>query len=239
MIRIIPLLLIICFVPHTEATTLTQASQWLKSSLGSFAANKRDNWSYTVFRELGTGKEKLTQVERYHADKPKGKRWQLLKEYGKTPSDNRRAEYLDLKQKQAKQNGQTSQPQQSLLAMIAMDSLSIVTQDQQTISLSFTPILPNMPPQALSKLTGFIVIDKAKRYVRKMSIRNLDELAVAPDTKLSYFAMKFDFVLLNKVMLPNSISIDFKGKMGLDRDIGQHSYEQYSRYKYTNKTVNP
>ena len=67
---------------------------------------ERDNWAFTLHvREFDGGKVKEERVERYDPSKPGIDRWQLLSVDDKTPTDERRAEWLKRKTKKRKNPG--------------------------------------------------------------------------------------------------------------------------------------
>lgn len=225
----------LCFAlflsPLSIADELAQLKKMVAQSLTSFEDYDRKQWAYTLAREIGHGKEKLTMLESYDPAKPKNQQWTLIKEYGKPPSENRQSEYQDLKQAEQTQ-ADAKQAEQKLIEMVQLDSLQLIEKNQHIISLAFTPKLPNMPPEAIDKLTGLLLLDSQNQYVRKMKISNIDELSPAQNVTLSYFSMAFEFTQVDKMMLPQNIAIDFKGKMAFSKPISQHSVETYSDYRF-------
>lgn len=218
---------------HTLADNLADYKKLLSDSFTSFEQYDRNQWAYSLNKIIGSGKKKITMLESFDPSKPRPQRWTLLKEYDKAPSDNRLAEYLDIKKREmAAQEQNGAAKTQNLQTMVAMETLSVVSKKANLVSLSFSPILPDMKKDALEMLTGLIVLDTKNNHVVSLQISNIGEVSPAAQVKLSFFSMAFRFVQMNKVLLPKNISIDIKGMLAGKQPITQSSSETYSDYRF-------
>ncbi|MEO6993896.1 MAG: hypothetical protein ABI273_09725 [Lacunisphaera sp.] len=98
--RYFSFLALLLLVPLASAQT--QTPPLLRKAVEKWLGEK-DNWAFTLHvREFDGGKVKEERTERYDPSKPGIERWQLLAVNGKTPTNERRAEWQKHKTKKRK-----------------------------------------------------------------------------------------------------------------------------------------
>lgn len=196
----------------------------IKLAMLKFEQTEPRHWSYTLARYENEEGEITSSIEQYS---PQLKvPWQLKKINGQQPSKKQIRKFIKRK------NKQQGNINLSLNELINIESLSLVTMDEQQITLGFAVNWQKLGKDSIGKLQGQLTYQLEKQFIDTISIYNRAAFSPMFSANITDLMVTFRFIAINGAVLSEQNEIKMKGSFAYFSEIDETSSERYTDYRY-------
>lgn len=184
-----------------------------------------DSWSYTRATTSNDG----ARVERHHAGRPEGKRWELVSVDGKVPTPRQREEYQREKREQAEARKKKGKNDRDL----DRNSIRLVSETDTRAVFSFLPAADSEREAKLMKqVRGTLVVDKTHAWAEEFRLESSGEIQPIPGVTVREFRllMKFRRDEATGHILPVSMTSRVRGRAMLVKSLDQDRKTVFSEF---------
>lgn len=205
-----------------------------------FEQTDRKNWSYTVNRFENEEGDITSSIEQYspHSDEP----WLLKKINGKLPTQKEIKTFAKKKNMQIKTANQKSKQESdikiSLRELINLDSLTLVSVDEQKVTLAFNVNWKKLGKDSIGKLQGHLTYQKEQQFIDNITIWNNTNFSPMFTANITDLIVTFSFIQINNAVLAKSNEMKMKGSFAYFTEINETSLDSYSDYIYQGSQSN-
>jgi hypothetical protein len=203
--------------------------QWVEQALSEINSNKDDAnvlWQYSQ----QTVMVNMTRVEQFNGSLSETERWLLVSENGQIPDNERLKEY---RQDQQDLNEDKDGNSHELAFSFSVDLSTLAFVGEDDVSVSFT-FVPNIDELHNDALTGVLHLDKTSNHLRKILIKNTDELNPAFSVTLTKFELELSFDVFEGLVMPAHTSTTIMGTAAIFKSLDSVQTVTYSDYKILN-----
>ncbi|MCF2856710.1 hypothetical protein L1286_04465 [Pseudoalteromonas sp. SMS1] len=198
--------------------------QFVEKAIAKFQATERGNWTFAYHHSEVEEGEKTDVYAQYHPQKPRGKRWHLLKLNGTPPTPKQVAEFAS-----SRENEGYRVP---LSELINPRSLSVESETAHGITYTYPVQLADLGKDAIGKLTGSVTINKVTASIEEINIINTDKFSPVALANISHFKLNMRFQTLKNHVLPKSSYMEMNGTFSFFIDIEETSKTTFSDYQF-------
>jgi hypothetical protein len=233
-------LLLICFcsvfnvlAEQTSATDLALFKQKVDHAIIKFEETNKELWSYTISRHEDEEGDITSSIEEHlpHTSE----RWLLRRINGQLPTSKQIKHFAKKKQKQ----NNTQKPEEnirlSLRQLINPESLSLVSNNENTIVMAFDVYLEKLGEDSIGKLQGELVYKKDEQYIQQISVWNNAEFSPMFTAKITDLNITLTFVHIDGAILAKQNKMIMVGSFAYFTDINETSVDNFSDYLYQGK----
>lgn len=199
-----------------------------------FEQTDRKSWSYTVSRYENEEGDITSSIEHYSPRNNEA--WLLEKINGKRPTKKQLKAFSKKKNKQKKtanqKNKQESDIKISLRELINPDSLSLVSVEEQQMTLAFNVNWKKLGKDSIGKLQGHLTYQKDQQFIDNITIWNNAEFSPMFTANITDLVVTFSFMQINNSVLAKSNEMKMKGSFAYFTEINETSLDSYSDYIY-------
>jgi len=183
MMKKILLFCALVFLSHSQASELEKYKEIVASNLAEIQAFNHMHWRMNRVSNNG----ELILHEAF--DPGRSQHWQLIQINGQQPDSQQLKTYLK------KQNVPKDKQNKSanLEHLIILDSLKVISQQGDQVTLSFAPQISDFSKQDQKKLTGSLLIDTQQRLLRTLNVHNTDKINPAFSVSFQQFMVNLEF----------------------------------------------
>ena len=225
-----------------ENTTTELASLKVKMNraISKFENTNKTLWSYKISRYEDEEGDITSSIEQ-HSPK-ENEPWSLKKINGQAPTKKQIKKFVKKKQEQSstdeKEDSQAENIQLTLRKLINLESLSIVSTDEQHIVMAFDVHIKKLGKDAMGKLKGKLVYQKHKQFIEKIIIWNNTEFSPMFTANITDLVLTFTFVHIDGAVLVKENQMKMKGSFAYFTEINETSLDSFSEYLYQGKAIN-
>ncbi|WNC67715.1 hypothetical protein RI845_14455 [Thalassotalea nanhaiensis] len=232
-------LLLFCFgaafnISAAENTTteLIVLKDTVDRAILKFEHTERELWSYKISRYEDEEGDITSSIEQYspQANQP----WLLKQINGQQPTEKQIEDFAINKNKQE----QEGNIQLKLRKLIDLESLSLVSTDDENIVMGFNVYLKKLGEDAVGKLQGELTYQKEAEFIEKISIWNSAEFSPMFTANITDLAITFTFTNIDGAILTKQTEMKMKGSFAYFTEINETSQDVFSDHQYQGKTVN-
>jgi len=225
--------LIFCLITnqaHSETikTDLIEHQNNVRASFELFSQTKRKNFSYTITKYENEEGDETSSLEKYSPAASIPQSWSLIKLNGAIPTKEQVNKYLKnkSKKKDKSKNNQTI----SISQLVDIDSLHILSEDDELIKSSFKVGYSRFGEDAKKKLEGILTFDKNNHFVQNIEIINNDNFSPMFSADINKLKLTLSFIKIKNAILPLSTTMRLVGSMAMFIEIDEISTVDYSNY---------
>tara|TARA_R110000850_G_scaffold11961_3_gene40659 strand:- start:506 stop:1213 length:708 start_codon:yes stop_codon:yes gene_type:complete len=217
----------VCY--NANAVVSEEQQQWVEQAFSDLNSNNDGTkvlWQYSQ----QTVMPDMTRIEQFNASLPETERWSLVSENGDTPGKKRLTEYRERQQDLHEDKDETSY-ELAFSDLIDLSTLVFVGEDDNNMSFTFTPNIDELENNALA---GVLYLDKTSKHLRKILIRNTDEINPAFSVTLTKFELELSFDVFEGLVMPAHTSTTIMGTAAIFKSLDSVQTVTYSDYKILN-----
>lgn len=222
-------------LPAHANTEQAQLKQQIDNAISRFEQTPRKQWAYQVSNYENEEGNITSSIERYDPALETSQHWQLLEINGEEPSQKQLEKFYQRKNK-AKQKKDKNKEEQSfsfqLRDMIVIDSLQLVSEDDNDLKASFEVELERLGEKASKKLQGVLTYSKQDEYIQHLAINNTDSFSPVFSADIKEFSISFHFGKMNDAILPQKYEMNMKGSFAFFTEIDEVSTTTFSNYRF-------
>lgn len=225
--------LIVCLIAnqaHSETIKTDQLEHQnnVRASFKLFSETQRKKFSYTISKYENEEGDVTSSLETYSPAASIAQSWSLIELNGKTPTKAQLNQYL--KNKSKKKNKSKNNQSISISQLVDIDTLQILTEDNEFIKSSFKVGYSRFGEDAKSKLDGILIFDKNNHFVKSLEIINNDNFSPMFSADINILKLTFNFIKIKGAILPLNHTMRLIGSMAMFIEIDEISKVYYSDY---------
>lgn len=205
--------------------------QTISDAISRFEQTSRNDWSYRITRYENEEGDVTSSIETFNPANESGKRWSLLRINGQEPTEKQAKKFVKSKQKKSKK-GNEHNFSVKLRDIIQLDSLELLSEDQNTIQASFEVYLSQLGEDATEDLKGKLTYGKDQAFIESIEITNTDVFSPVFSAEITEFKLTFRFLNIGEAVLPDRQDLSMKGTFAFFTEIDEVSTDTFSEYQY-------
>jgi len=233
-------LLLLCFggffnVIATENTTSELASfkKKVNRAIIKFENTDKALWSYTISRHENEEGDISSSIEQHSP--LSNEKWLLKQINGQSPTKKQIKKFAKKKRDQDNAETQGKNMQLKFRELINLESLSLVSIDNNHIVMAFDVYIKKLGKDSIGKLQGQLIYQKNKQFIEKITIWNNAEFSPMFTANITDLALTFTFVNIDDAVLAKQNEMKMKGNFAYFTEINETSQDNFSDYLYLGK----
>lgn len=203
----------------------------ITDSIKLFEQTNKQHWSYKITRYENEEGDITSSTEQYSPSNSIATSWKLIEKNGEQPNQKQLHAFIKHKRKLAQKDNVQGNISVPLRDMIDINSLALITENEQYLELQFNVKLSQFDDESLEKLNGYLQYNKKQAYIEKIVIINQAPFSPIFSANISDFKLSFSFIRLNNSILENQQRMVMKGTFAIFTDIDEVSIDNYTDYK--------
>lgn len=225
--------LIVCLIANqvhseTNKTDLLEYQNNVRASFESFSKTNRKNFYFTISKYENEEGDETSSIENYSPAENIAQSWSLIELNGNTPTKAQIKKYL--KNKSNKNDKSKNNQSISISQLVDIDTLKILTEDNELIKSSFKVGYSRFGEDATSKLDGILIFDKKNHFVKSLEIINNENFSPMFSADIDELKLTFKFIKIKDAILPLNHTMRLIGSMAMFIEIDEISTVDYSNY---------
>lgn len=203
----------------------------ISQAIAKFEQTSRQDWSYRITRYENEEGDISSSIELFDPIKEQHEQWSLLRIDGQAPTEKQVKKFVKSKRKEKDDSDQQSLSVK-LGDIILLNSLQLVSEDQNHLRASFDVYLSQLGEEATENLKGSLIFAKDEQFIESIEIINKGEFSPVFSAAITDFKLSFRFVKIDSAILPQQNDLSMKGTFAFFTEIDEVSTDTYSDYQY-------
>ncbi|WP_286262700.1 hypothetical protein [Thalassotalea atypica] len=215
--------------PQTQMSAVLR--QQIIQAITDLADAPRKEWAVEISHYENEEGDITSSIERYTPNQEAAKQWSLIRINDKTPTDKQLKKFAKQKQEQAAKKAKGNSYSIDFKSLIKQDSLHLLNNNDSYTLVGFNVLMEDLGDDAEGKLDGTLSFNKQNNFIEEITIVNNAKFSPLFSASISDFALIFNFIKLNEVVLPQQINMQMKGSFAFFTEIDEVSTTTYSSYQ--------